>query len=318
MTHSHGRRFFVSFIPQQVQQHFLLPPFLPQQLGFFHLLNYKFYFYFITVPHYLQRRTSCLFCRKSVAGWIHLFVFASRFLLHWCWFINIYWKMWGTKNYFLCLSSSLKNCFGTLITPPVQFSSVIMSLWLIIKVLITSVEHKSRVQPPVGVASAGRWWRRRRKRTRPSRRMCSQGSVIALLANLPCSPAAYHHLERMPSLTGLAAELDSRASERCQAQEENPGGKWPFFRAPRPHSAALAVRLQCWRRLPFLSTRQHPLHLASQTNPHRRSPHRRLFQDCVISHKPHGGITWRCLIQGQPLRCGDSPSGPNLSIISGD
>lgn len=122
-------------------------------------------------------------------------------------------------------------------------------------------------------------WRRRR-RTGPRRRMCSQGSVIALLANLPCSPAAYHHLERMPGSTGLAAELDSRASECCQAQEENPGGKWPFFaahacQAPRPHSAALARRRQCWRRLPFLSTRQHPLHLASQTNPlRRRSPHR--------------------------------------------
>lgn len=121
---------------------------------------------------------------------------------------------------------------------------------------------------------------RRRRRTRPRRRMCSQGSVIALLANLPCSPAAYHHLERMPGSTGLAAELDSRASERCQAQEENPGGKWPFFAAHAcqalcPHSAALARRRQCWRRLPFLSTRQHPLHLASQTNPRcRRGFHR--------------------------------------------
>lgn len=156
-----------------------------------------------------------------------------------------------------------------------------MLFWLITKVLITSMEHKSRVQHPVGMAAAGRWWRRRRKRTGPRRRMCSQGSVIALLANLPCSPAAYHHLERMPNSTGLAADLDSGASECCQAQEENPGGKWPFFtahacRAPCPHSAALAVRLQCWRRLPFLSTRQHPLHLASQTNPRRRSPHRQL------------------------------------------
>lgn len=130
-------------------------------LASFICLITSFVFILLWLTHYLQRHTSCLFCRKKVAGWIHLFVSVSRFSSHWCGFINIYRKMCWTKkkqDKLFCVCHHHFNCFGTLTTPPVYFSCAIMSFSLIMKVLITSVEHKSRLRHPVGMAAAGIWW----------------------------------------------------------------------------------------------------------------------------------------------------------------
>lgn len=89
-------------------------------------------------------------------------------------------------------------------------------------------------------------------------------------------------------------------SEHCQTREENPGGKWPFCRSClsvlHPHSVVLAKGLQCWRRLPWLSTRQHLAHLASKTCPYKQIP-------SWISHKPQRSITLGCFANKLTDQC---------------
>lgn len=90
--------------------------------------------------------------------------------------------------------------------------------------------------------------RRRCGRMGPCHRMCSQESVIALLLISRLTPL-FTTIWRGCQADWPGGGIRLTGYERCQAQEENPGGKWPFCRsclsALRPHSVVLAGGLRC-------------------------------------------------------------------------